>query len=164
MVMTNKPIKRSIELVPLSKEHHDGLLLCWKIRTGLKKGASEQRIADYVLYFFDYHLKQHFKDEEDYVFSVLPSNDNLKIMALEQHDELYKHITELKKDNVDSNLLLVIADKLDKHIRYEERELFPYIESMLSKEQLKEVGTNINIIHTKDICLDWADQFWLNTI
>ena len=32
------PIKRSEYLKPLSRDHHQGLLLCWKIRTGLKKG------------------------------------------------------------------------------------------------------------------------------
>jgi len=33
-----KPIKRDKVLQPLSHDHHQGLLLCWKIRTGIKKG------------------------------------------------------------------------------------------------------------------------------
>ena len=33
-----KPIKRSKELVPLSKEHHEGLLFAWKIKQGLQNG------------------------------------------------------------------------------------------------------------------------------
>ena len=33
-----KPLKRSKELAPLSREHHDGLLFAWKIKQGLANG------------------------------------------------------------------------------------------------------------------------------
>ena len=48
----SKPIKRSEELVSLSRDHHDGLLLSWKIRTGINKGIELKRIADYVLHSY----------------------------------------------------------------------------------------------------------------
>ena len=35
--MTTKPLKRHAGLVELSRDHHHGLLLSWKIRQGLKK-------------------------------------------------------------------------------------------------------------------------------
>ena len=34
-----KPLKRSKELAPLSREHHDGLLFAWKIKQGLANGT-----------------------------------------------------------------------------------------------------------------------------
>ena len=34
----NKPIKRHKAIQPLSREHHQGLLLCWKIGKGFEKG------------------------------------------------------------------------------------------------------------------------------
>ena len=43
------PIKRSEFLKPISREHHHGLLLCWKIRAGLKKGIEPERIKLYQL-------------------------------------------------------------------------------------------------------------------
>jgi len=49
--MKTVPIKRSIALQPLSREHHHGLLLCWKIRTGLKKGIDIDRIKNIQIGF-----------------------------------------------------------------------------------------------------------------
>ena len=59
--MEQKPIKRRKELVPLSRDHHNGLLLCWKIRTGIRTEIDYTRISQYVLYFFEHDLKEHFR-------------------------------------------------------------------------------------------------------
>jgi hypothetical protein len=47
-----KPLKRHAALQPLSREHHHGLLLGWKIRTGLSNGAPLERIKAYADWFF----------------------------------------------------------------------------------------------------------------
>lgn len=43
-----KPIKRHTALKPLSREHHHGLLLSWKIREGLKRNIEIPRIKKYI--------------------------------------------------------------------------------------------------------------------
>ncbi len=67
--MADKPIKRNENMVPLSRDHHFGLLFCWKIRQGLKAKIDLERIRKYILHFWKSHLEQHFKEEETLLFS-----------------------------------------------------------------------------------------------
>ena len=58
------PIKRHISLQPLSRQHHDGLLLRWKLKKGLQKEIKLERLKAYVDWFWSSHLKSHFEFEE----------------------------------------------------------------------------------------------------
>ncbi len=44
-------MKRSEYIVPLSKDHHFGLLCSWKIQKGLDKNIALNRITAYVDFF-----------------------------------------------------------------------------------------------------------------
>jgi len=153
-----KPIKRTAELAPLSREHHDGLLLCWKIRQGLKKEITTDRINAYLLYFFDNHLKQHFREEEDYLLRYLDSSDPVKFEILSQHDELVGTAIILR-NRVNESLLNQFADLLEKHIRYEERTAFPYLEQHLNTAELSSIGQLLNKPDTP-VLSEYADEFW----
>lgn len=162
MNKTDKPIKRSKELIQLSRDHHDGLLLCWKIRTGIKNDIAEERILSYVLHFFDANLREHFRQEEEIVFSLLPDKDQMKAEALAQHDILYGMAETMKKPHAEQKKLLVqFADELDNHIRFEERQLFPYIEANAQKEKLQIAGNKIDELHQQHADLLWEDEFWI---
>lgn len=53
--------RRHESLIPLSHEHHDALLLAWRLRTGdLSKREPELR-AKHVSAFFEYRLINHRK-------------------------------------------------------------------------------------------------------
>jgi hypothetical protein len=55
-------------------------------------------------------------------------------------------------------ILPVLADAVDNHIRFEERDLFPHLEKQLSEAQLESAGNRINEKpHLSD---DWPDEFW----
>ena len=69
-----QPLKRHTSIVPLSKDHHHALLLCWKITQGLKKNIDVTRIKTYVDWFWENHVLLHFKIEEKYLFPVLGNN------------------------------------------------------------------------------------------
>ena len=58
--MKTKPIKRNKALQVVSREHHHGLLLCWKIRTGFSKGISEQLIKKYADGLYTTDMIPHF--------------------------------------------------------------------------------------------------------
>ena len=80
-MISNKPLKRAPELQPLSHDHHHGLQLCWKIRTGFSKQIEPDRIKKYSDWFYKTHLKPHFELEEKYVFPILGAeNDLVKIV------------------------------------------------------------------------------------
>ena len=159
--MNKKPIKRNENILKLSKEHHFSLLFCWKIRQGLKTETDSSRIIKYVQYFTTDFLLPHFSEEEIYLFSSL--NDEQVEKAIEQHTEIKNLLAELLDTEKDSSKqqLEKLANLVDEHVRYEERELFPHIENSLTREQLKEIGKKLNDsqpVPMKDV---YADEFWI---
>lgn len=151
----NQPIKRDLAIQPLSRDHHHGLLLCWKIRTGFEKGISAKRIKAYSNWFYEHHIKEHFEIEEKYVFPVLGNENDLVKNALEDH-KLLKQLFTNSSDV--ENSLKKIQVELEKHIRFEERILFNKIQKAATSEQLKIIKEN----HSDDKFADnLSDQFWV---
>tara|TARA_R110002124_G_scaffold70343_1_gene188962 strand:- start:506 stop:970 length:465 start_codon:yes stop_codon:yes gene_type:complete len=151
----SKPLKRAPELQPLSHDHHHGLLLCWKIRTGLKKEVPLERIKLYTDWFFENHLKPHFELEEKYIFTILGNDNTLIQQALSEHSrlkDLFNATTDLKEN------LSLIDKELEAHIRFEERVLFADIQKEASAEQL----VKIEEIHSKSPFIENDEgTFWL---
>ncbi len=151
--MQNKPIKRNASLRPYSIDHHQGLLLCWKIRTGLKKGVEADRIGKYVSWFYDHHLAPHFRLEEQYIFPILGTDHEMSIRAVAEHQIL----TELAQQQQTALSLANFADALDNHIRFEERQLFQEVQRLATPEQLQ----LIEAIHGQDAFVEnGEDIFW----
>ena len=152
------PIRRHQSMVSLSRDHHFGLLLVWKIRQGLKKDVAAERISQYVLYFFDEDLKLHFKEEEEELFAYLPTTDTLRLQAEKEHQQIYELIHRLDQSPNNSTLLTQFADTLEAHIRFEERTLFNHLQQTLSEAQLKSLEAHTE----RDRNLDerWTDHFW----
>lgn len=154
------PIKRHPAMVSFSKDHHFGLLLVWKIRQGLKKSIEAGRIGKYVLFFFSEDLLKHFWDEEKLLFSRLRADDLLRIQAEEDHAVIYELIKDIRNQTEDTDLLTQLADRLEKHIRFEERELFNHLQSVIGADELalieKRIGND-----SKEIDEKWDDIFWI---
>jgi len=151
-------MKRNINLQELSKDHHHGLLLGWKIRQGLKKNVTPETISDYVAYFVKAALLPHFKEEEDTIFSTLADSDELKQKALNDHSQIVE-LSELISKDANSENLILLADLLDAHIRFEERTLFPYLEQTLPEEVLENIGKQIQEQHTP-FKEEYHNEFW----
>ncbi|SFW67871.1 hemerythrin domain-containing protein [Chitinophaga sancti] len=133
------PIKRSKAFIQLSKDHHFGLLLVWKIRQDLAKVSPADKISKYVIEFFDDELEAHFKEEEDYLFSKLDAADPLREQAEGEHRAICNLIASIKRTTTDKALLQQFGDLLEAHIRFEERTLFNYMQEHMSaadQEQL----------------------------
>jgi hypothetical protein len=156
--MIKQPIKRNKHLQSLSREHHTGLLACWKIRQGLKKNIDPLRIKKYFLFFWEGHLKKHFEEEEVLLFNGRGGKITL---ALLQHDQIRKLVTELS-NTIDElpAILQKLQSELQEHIRYEEREVFPYIEVSLTLNELERIGTLLIKDHIYSFCDDYPDEFW----
>ena len=143
----SKPIKRSKAFVQFSRDHHFGLLLVWKIRQDLAKEINGVEISRYVYDFFENDLKQHFKDEEKFIFSRLSSADPMRQRAESEHREIYNLVETLAQNKTDKQLLLKFADLLENHIRFEERTLFNHLQAQLSPAELDQLlldTTNTN--------------------
>ena len=157
---TTKPIKRDPNLVPLSREHHFGLLFGWKIKQGLAKGASLDIMRDYVLYFWKNSLCQHFQDEEDLLLNILPENDPLKEQFLREHALLRELIDQVEAREQLSGLLFeALHILITEHIRFEERQFFPHLEQHANAEQLALIGKHLteDHAHAED---NFQPEFW----
>ena len=93
-MISNKPLKRVLELQPLSHDHHHGLQLCWKIRTGFSKQVEVERIKNYADWFFTNHLVPHFELEEKYIFTILDQKNEFVKQALTDHRRLKRLFSE----------------------------------------------------------------------
>ncbi len=156
-----KPLKRHPALVPLSQDHHFGLLLTWKIRQGFKRDIDRKRIMKYVDYFVNEHLEEHFQNEENHLFSYLAKNDLLRKEAEGQHESLRALFRKMAASaNVEEEDLTTFANDLESHIRFEERKLFPYIQVELLEDDLKEFQQKMEQIHEK-VTENYEDEFWL---
>lgn len=157
METNKKPIKRSDELAPLSREHHDGLLFIWKIRQGLANDTALSTIAGYCDWYWQKSLSGHFRDEEELLAPQAPAGDPKVERMKMEHKEIGEKLSSIK-EKVEREDLINLANLMEAHIRYEERELFPYLEGILTKEQLQKVHQGLNEI--PDFSEEWPEPFW----
>jgi len=154
------PIKRAVELQPLSRQHHNGLFFCLLLDKGVKKQADKIILRDFCMYFWAEDLKHHFELEEKHL------SDFVSYAALK--DEIEKMLSEhlfIRKFFEQTDILneYSISDKLqnilEKHIRFEERELFPLIQSTISSLELHELAHAFeNEINNN--CSVYPVKFW----
>lgn len=159
-IIMNRPpsLKRLEELIPLSHDHHHGLWLSMKIRTGFKKGIAPSRIKKYTDWFFENHLLPHFELEEMYVFPILGGENELVRRALREHRKLCRLF--YAQQEIERNLVL-IEEKLVSHIRFEERVLFEEIQKVATQEELEKVAITHQATAADIVAIDsWEDRFW----
>ena len=147
-------MKRHEALVQLSRDHHFGLLLCWKLKEGLKREVSVERMSKYIGLFYLHNLKPHFAEEEETIFKILGEDHPLIKEAISQHriframiDEGFKTPEQIEE----------FRALLELHIRTEERQIFPEIENQATKEQLKEL---LELDHPELKEPEYDDIFW----
>ncbi len=155
-------MKRNENLIELSRDHHHDLLLGWKIKTGLKRNVPVDEIANYIVHFARQSLFPHFEEEENKVLIYLEKANPFYQRTIREHSEIRQLINQLSiKSLTDASLLTNFADTLEAHIRFEERELFPYIENVLSMLQLEQMGKEIAELHQPYI-ETYSNEFWTN--
>jgi iron-sulfur cluster repair protein YtfE (RIC family) len=128
-------MKRHIALQPLSREHHQGLLLAQLLRNdapdyrGLPTDLPGK--IQYAIEQFQQLLLPHFKKEEilfQKSTGLHADLDSLIKDAIAEHTTLQKLFAALKEGTTDSHKLHTIGTLLYDHIRREERLLFPLLE------------------------------------
>lgn len=156
---TGGPLKRHPALVPLSRQHHHGLLLVWKIRQGIRLDVDLNRIRDYILFFWDRDLKPHFRDEEQQLFILLPESDTMRIKLEQDHRDLESMLARIEAGDMEKDFLSDFAEQLEQHIRYEERVGFNRIQSEVPDSTLSAIAFNREgkPLETDD---SWPDPFW----
>lgn len=140
-------MKRSRELKPLSSDHHQALLVAFQLKKGLaghadSAGAPKDLPGLLALArrFDEQVLRNHARAEEDLLGRWLTGGDMSRLRA--EHAEMTR-LLESARSARPSGLrghLTAFAELLERHVRWEERELFPYAEGHVDEATLATIG------------------------
>ena len=139
-------VTRHAALIPLSHDHHHGLVQARRLRRAASASTSERlRAAVTFLAFFASETRTHFRDEEEHLFPLLVGAEEsvtaLLTRALLEHQQLHALVAALEADvstgDVSEEHMRELAEALEQHIRFEERTLFPLIETVASDNALR---------------------------
>ncbi|HHE54617.1 MAG TPA: hemerythrin domain-containing protein [Caldithrix abyssi] len=157
-------MKRSYALETLSWEHHNGLVLSFRLERGLQLGVEINELKKYLLHVWQSALRFHFQVEENYLFIEACKEelqDDFNRMCSE-HQEFYSIIKSLKYCEDEKKIDQLINNfyqKIKDHIRFEEREFFPKVEKALSKIDARQLGQKLHDLH-EPVDLSWPVEFW----
>ena len=147
---------RHPSLIPLSQDHHHGLALALRCRKqalgqikpmglkGLKERAQELRD------FFADNLVVHFRAEEEVLFpqmrALVPESEAILEQLIRDHQQIRAAIPRLEGEAGLGKLVFDLGDLLERHIRKEERELFPLFEQHIGETGAETVGDEVKKI------------------
>ena len=133
-------MKRCDGLAPLSREHHAALVLAKRVAAAQRVAAPREELSVVVTDTFARELDPHFRTEEAALLPLLMEAGETELVArtLREHDELRELVRRIGAGDVDA--LWPFGAKLDAHVRFEERKLFPVAEAVLSPETLAGVA------------------------
>ncbi len=149
---------RHPSLQPLSHEHHHGLALALRCRkqglgqikpmgaAGLRERAKE------FLEFYRGNLVAHFKAEEEVLFPLMREQlagcGEMLDQLARDHAQLRQAMPQLEAGTGLAKLIFDLGDLLERHIRKEERELFPLFEAHVEAALAEQLGAKLKELLT----------------
>lgn len=132
-------MKRSDALAPLSRQHHQGLFTAMKLKRADAAGAAEARAA--FVDFWEREGREHFRVEEDVLLPTYARHGEhdhpAVVRVLVEHVDLRRRGEDVAAAaDPDPAALNELGERLEGHIRHEERVLFPLIEEALPPDEL----------------------------
>lgn len=158
--MKAPPLKRHAGLAPLSRDHHEGLVMARRLIRG--KGSSErdewpsdpaEQVA-HLSEFFETDLRPHFEAEEACVFPVaartLPDGEALVSALRADHRTLEAMLRSLSAAPISRSpatdrkrRLAAFGELLQAHIHTEERVLFERMQAAAEPGALEAMGARL---------------------
>jgi hemerythrin-like domain-containing protein len=140
-------LKRHENLIPLTHDHHDALAQARRLELAAQASLPARLAAsNSFVDFFESDTRAHFREEEELVFPLVidaAEAETPLIHLLLEHVRVYALVGKLRSEIVagDSTgeTMSSIASLLQSHIRFEEKVLFPLVES-LAPEKLRAVN------------------------
>ena len=138
-------MKRHQALISLSHDHHEALVAARRLRLGADAPDPNTAVTAF-LGFFVASAVPHFREEEELLFPLVAGAEAARepvVQALLEHQHLHAGAAELRglveRGNESRDIagpMREVATLLERHVRFEERQLFPLIEGLLSEEAL----------------------------
>jgi iron-sulfur cluster repair protein YtfE (RIC family) len=148
-------MKRHPSLRKFSDDHHGGLVQARRLR---RAAAGEEgppaEVARAFLRCWDEDTSPHFREEEEVLLAVFARHGgDLAAKPIQEMVADHARIRglvmglgeEARSDEVKRETLREIGDRLEAHIRLEERKVFPLIEGFLPEEGFREVASRLGI-------------------
>lgn len=144
-------MKRHPALIQLSKDHHQGLLLAQVLIMKDKAYPGYpfdlEGKAEYTIAFFKTELIKHFRIEEEILFPLVRSLndilDNLINELISEHQKFFELIQLIKDNRSSFDNLYKIGTLLESHIRKEERQLFEMIQELADEKLMTDIKEKI---------------------
>ena len=135
-------MKRAPALAPLSRDHLKALLAAKALREARDSPAATRQFLEF------WHTEQHhFRIEEEVLLPWWDAHAHIDHAAagrvLSEHLALRADVLRLQQGLCSVEQLHDIGRRLDDHVRFEERELFPMIEQSLSADALEALGAAV---------------------
>jgi len=139
-------MKRSPALAPLSRDHHDALVVAMALTRAT--AATAHGAALLFAEFIRESEARHFALEEALLLPSLPAGERGRRLAervLADHRHLLEAAEALRLGERQPTVEFVreLGSRLRAHVQLEERELFPFLERTLSVDQLARIGAQL---------------------
>ena len=134
-------MKRSAALTPLSHDHQhalDAALWLRRAEPGTLAAAGERFHA-----FFEQEGRRHFEIEEELVLPALPADDPEWSAAVRRVLADHEAIRGAAGAIASVDAARALGERLNEHVRFEERTLFAIIERRLAPGALDRLGAAI---------------------
>lgn len=143
-------MKRHETLQPLSREHHEVLVLAQLLKKdappykGLPRDTEGK--AQYALDFYSKHIVSHFYTEEKILFPAVSGYnariDDLIAELQAEHSQIISLFEQLKLGISKAETMDKLGRLLTHHVRKEERELFESIQASVPPAVLEKLSIN----------------------
>ncbi len=141
-------MKRHKALEQLSRDHHQALFQAMRLKRAEEADAGSV-LGDFLDFWFGVGYL-HFRAEEEVLLPAYSAygdgsrEEVIRVLLDHMHirREAYE-LGELKKDPAPERLH-ALGEKLDAHVRHEERVLFPLIEEALPDDELVRVARGVD--------------------
>jgi hemerythrin-like domain-containing protein len=147
-------MKHDPRLNPLSWQHQRTLALAHRTGAALDKASAPlESLTAEIDSLWRQEIEPHFRAEEAILFPPAQAlgicRDEIE-QVLQEHQRLSELVGLIERGDAPADLrrhLREFAELLIRHIRFEERTVFPALEKALPKEHLEAVGRDLSAFH-----------------
>ena len=140
-------MKRHETLIPLTHDHHHALAQVRRLRRAADQDVDERRsVCDHFLRFFNHDTVEHFRQEEELIFPLAAAAGEAQEVlerALVEHVVIHAAVRSLQQEQKDGGptpeAISKVSGLLEEHIRFEEKVVFPLLQSIVPEADLAAV-------------------------
>ena len=135
-------MKRDPALKDLSRDHHQALFVAQQLRRADSETAARAR--EQFLTFWREHGGRHFRIQEEVLLPAFAehggADDPAVAEVLRDHADIRLMALQIDSGPADPTACARLGERVEQHVRLEERRLFPAIEARLDEVELQALG------------------------